>query len=422
MEPIAKKWVTQAENCLKILNDIRCALQNGSPADRTLAAIYRENRCYGSRDRQFFYKAVFAYFRWLGWLSSSVFRDAPEALQVLAALVTDGCEDGVLPPAALALAERSGDPGKWIAAASLTSPEQRFAAISGAEMADSALIPRNALNLLADGAETAFLPFLRTRSPLWVRVAPGYERAASEEWKQAGLTFDAHPRIGNAFRFPNDRIRFDSFECWKRGVVEMQDFSSQCIGLAACAQAGENWFDPCAGGGGKSLQLASMVGNKGSVTVSDIRTFKLDVLERRAARTPFAKHLKRSDICQNEQFDGVLVDAPCSSSGRWRRNPDGRWTGAEDKIAEITETQYDILENAAKRVRPGGKLVYGTCSVFAAENRRLAERFLAEHGNEFEPMPWTSPHTGGNLADGMLQTFPADADCDGSFAALFRRK
>jgi len=422
MDPAARKWRTQADNCRAVLNRVRAALAEGMPADRTLAAICRENRFYGSRDRQFFRKTVFAYFRWLGWLNASPFRDAPEPLRMLAALTADGCDGGVLPPAALVWAG-GDDPEKWTAAAALPTPEERFAAVSGVVPPDAALIPAPAVKLLAEGAETGFLPFLKTRSPLWVRAVPGAESRVAEEWRNAGLTFEAHPRIINAFRFPNDSIRFDSFDGWKRGLFEMQDFSSQCIGLACCAEEGENWLDPCAGGGGKSLQLAAAVGKSGSVTVGDIRTYKLDVLERRAARTPFAGRFRRAaDVPAGTLFDGVIADVPCSSSGRWRRNPDARWTGTEERISEITETQYNILEEYARFVKPGGKLVYGTCSVFAAENRLLAQRFLAEHGSEFEPVPWISPHTGALLPDGMLQTFPADAGCDGSFAALFRRK
>lgn len=264
---------------------------------------------------------------------------------------------------------------------------------------------------------------LITRSPLWVRIVPGKENAVLKEWTDAGLIFERHARIGNAFRFANARTRFENFSTWKNGWFEMQDFSSQCIGNTANASTGEHWFDPCAGGGGKSLQLAAAVGKNGSVSVYDIRSFKLDVLEERAARTPFARQIIRQDqFPENGAFDGVLIDAPCSSSGRWRRNPDARFSTKADIITAVNQIQWDLLKRCARLIRPGGRLVYGTCSVFAQENALTAKRFSEEFARDFEPMPFLSPHTGEMIPDGMLQTFPADADCDGSFVAVFRRK
>lgn len=109
--PFSHKWETQAANCVRILRTVCDALEAGTPADKTLAKIYRENRCYGSRDKQFFHKAVFAYFRWLGWLRNSVFTKPEELL--LAALVLDGPDDKTpdlpLPPAAQVWAGKDFD-------------------------------------------------------------------------------------------------------------------------------------------------------------------------------------------------------------------------------------------------------------------------------------------------------------------------
>lgn len=408
MDTIAKKWLTQADNCCRILSDVCTALENGTPADRSLAKIYRENRCYGSRDRQFFYLAIFAWFRWYGWI-----RHLPEdpKQRLLAALVADGVDP--VPPAMAALA---GDPA--FDYPRLSTPQARFKAFTGLEMTDSDLVPEWTLSRFAAGAETRYLPFLGSRSPLWVRVLPGMEAMVQQEWRESGLTFTAHPSVAGAFRFPNERVRFDAMKCWKTGAFEVQDLSSQCIGLAAGARSGEDWLDACAGGGGKTLQLAAMMAGSGSITVYDIRERKLDELEERAGRTPFRKMIRRET--KPGTYDGILVDAPCSSSGRWRRNPDGRWALTPEQVAEINGIQYEILAQRAPQVRPGGKLVYGTCSVFAEENILMVRRFLTEHA-DFELAPFVSPLTG-EKTDGTLQTFPGDGDCDGSFAAVMRRK
>lgn len=417
----AGKWYTQAKNCLRVLQQVRNALAKGAPVDRTLSSIYRENRCYGSRDKQFFYLVIYAYFRWLGWLKKAFpsSDNTPMELQLLAALAAEGTDP--LPMGAMPWAEQYPSIHDALI---LPTAEERFTHFTSCPVRTEDLIPATAQDALAQDGLERFVPALKTRSPQWVRLVPGCEEKVLKEWDESGLTYQQHPLISNAFCFFNARVRFDGMKTWQQGMFEVQDFSSQCIGLAADVQEGEHWFDPCAGGGGKSLQLASLVGKQGSVSVYDIRDFKLDTLQKRADRTPFGKRIKRESAFSPEGklFDGVLLDAPCSSSGRWRRDPESRWSGVEDQLSEITDLQYDLLCKAAKNVKPGGVLIYGTCSVFAAENELLIRRFLQEHGDEFSPEAFPSPHTGKMVGNGMLQTFPADSDCDGSFAARLRRK
>lgn len=417
---ISGKWYTQAKNCLLVLQQVLAALENGSPVDRTLSGIYRENRCYGSRDKQFFYLVIYAYFRWLGWLKKAFpANNAPLEQQLLAALAAEGTDP--LPQGAMPWAEQF--PAIQDALDRKTA-EERFAQFTSCPVCAEDLIPESAKKALAPGGSERFIPALKTRSPQWVRVVPGCEEKVLQEWQDAGLTAHKHPVIVNAFCFFNERVRFDNMKTWQQGLFEMQDLSSQCIGLAANVKEDEHWFDPCAGGGGKSLQLASLVGKHGSVSVYDIRDFKLNTLQRRADRTPFGNRIKREKMFSpaGKLFDGVLLDAPCSSSGRWRRDPESRWSGVEEKLPEITDLQYDLLCKAAKNVKPGGVLIYGTCSVFEAENEKLIARFIQEHGNDFALEAFPSPHNGKMIECGMLQTFPADSDCDGSFAARLRRK
>ncbi len=405
-----KKWIRQTENAIRFLEEMNPAQL---PVDRTLAGIFRNNRQFGSRDRQFYHTAVFAYYRYAGWL-----RFLPEdwKLRLAAALGTE--LPNPMPPAGQYLLEQMFPDISSDQLLNLTKPE-RFRLLTGKNVSESDLIPDWAGQALAGDVSRCLLT---SRSPLWVRVADGMEQRAETQWRNAGLNFSVHPRIPNAYRFPNDRIRFDSFPVWKDGLMEMQDFSSQCIGLAAGAEPGEHWLDPCAGGGGKTMQLAAMMQGRGTVTVHDIRSFKIDTLLKRAERSPFRNMIRRSNTFSpaGKLFDGVLLDAPCSSSGRWRRDPDARWTKTANDLEEIAELQYELLVRASESVRPGGKLIYGTCSMFHKENSLVAERFLEEFGNKFEPCLFASPHTGEMVW--QLQTFPADADCDGSFVAAFRRK
>jgi 16S rRNA (cytosine967-C5)-methyltransferase len=164
---------------------------------------------------------------------------------------------------------------------------------------------------------------------------------------------------------------------------------------------------------------------RGSVIASDIREYKLDDLRKRARRAEFPNIIckewdgKALRSKQQQKFDGVLVDAPCSCSGTWRRNPDARWTTTVADVNEIAALQLKILCNAAGGVKPGGTLIYATCSVMEIENRDVVEKFIQENKN-FELEPFINPLNNG-LTCGMLQVYPWDANCDAMFVARLRR-
>jgi 16S rRNA (cytosine967-C5)-methyltransferase len=197
------------------------------------------------------------------------------------------------------------------------------------------------------------------------------------------------------------------------------------IGMVCAPLPGERWWDCCAGGGGKTLQLASLLQRKGVVVATDIREYKLDDLKMRARRAGFpnirrspwdgkAPRKKKAGL-----YDGVLVDAPCSCSGVWRRNPDAKWNTDEAEIAEMSDLQLKILTAASAGVKPGGVLVYGTCSLFDPENRTVVSKFLESHP-DFTLESFADPLSG-KLCQGTLQIRPWDSDSDSMFAARMRR-
>ena len=118
-------------------------------------------------------------------------------------------------------------------------------------------------------------------------------------------------------------------------------------------------------------------------------------------------------------FDGVLLDAPCSCSGVWRRNPGAQWKLSPEDITELSNTQKQILENYANAVRPGGVLVYATCSLFDAENRDVVQSFLEKH-DEYKLDPFENP-LNGKIAPGMLRIDSVDGNCDALFMAKMRK-
>ena len=214
-------------------------------------------------------------------------------------------------------------------------------------------------------------------------------------------------------------------KAFQEGLVEIQDEGSQLIALALDAQPGMRVADFCAGAGGKTLAIAMGMGNKGHIVACDVSEPRLEGAIKRLRRAgvhnaerhllePGDKWLKR----QEKKFDRVLVDAPCTGTGTWRRNPDARLRLTEQDLAELTAKQAEILDRAQKLVKPGGKLVYATCSVLQDENEAQMEAFMARHP-EFIPSPLEAPEA--LRGSRTLRLSPAQNGTDGFFAVVMVR-
>lgn len=184
------------------------------------------------------------------------------------------------------------------------------------------------------------------------------------------------------------KVYLSNTKAFHKGWIEIQDEGSQAIALLCEAKPGEQVLDYCAGGGGKTLALAAMMENKGRVVAMDMDAGRLDkgrVRYRKAGVhnievRPLSDEKQQKWIKrQKEKFDCVLVDAPCSSSGTWRRNPDLRWRQFGPSLEALIAMQADILDKTAAYVKPGGRLVYATCSLNPAENENQINAFLAGH-------------------------------------------
>ncbi|HEY1722637.1 MAG TPA: RsmB/NOP family class I SAM-dependent RNA methyltransferase [Magnetospirillaceae bacterium] len=229
------------------------------------------------------------------------------------------------------------------------------------------------------------------------------------------------------------RTQLSAQEVFKSGLVEVQDEGSQLAALLLGAKPGESVVDYCAGAGGKTLAIAAQMENKG-------RLAALDIDKRRSDRA--AERLRRAGVFNTTRhvlapegdpwikrrastIDRVLVDAPCTGSGTWRRNPDARWRLTQDDLARLIQTQAAILANAARLVKKGGRLVYVTCSLLTEENEAQIDAFLAAHPN-FAVTPlqdaWAESVGGTCPVDGpYLRLTPARNGTDGFFAAVMTR-
>ena len=235
-----------------------------------------------------------------------------------------------------------------------------------------------------------------------------------------------------------------------KGLVEVQDESSQLAAILAAPKAGEQVLDLCAGGGGKTLALASLMANSGQIYATDSDGRRLmpiyERLERSCARNVQVRAPKgQADILADleERCDLVLVDAPCTGVGAWRRNPDAKWRIRPGALEQRMKDQEAVLERAAKYVKPGGRLVYVTCSLLVEENEERIAAFLDAHP-DFSAMDMKavareaglealaaladedvnlnpSPQGGGSRPDIGMTLRPSKIGADGFFVCILRR-
>eukprot|EP00747_Dinoflagellata_sp_TGD_P202851 gnl/TRDRNA2_/TRDRNA2_76430_c2_seq1.p1 gnl/TRDRNA2_/TRDRNA2_76430_c2~~gnl/TRDRNA2_/TRDRNA2_76430_c2_seq1.p1 ORF type:complete len:287 (-),score=41.11 gnl/TRDRNA2_/TRDRNA2_76430_c2_seq1:118-951(-) len=230
---------------------------------------------------------------------------------------------------------------------------------------------------------------------------------------------DGRPPGGGVWQLPG----------WNEGLFEVQDEGSQLIVLATEAAAGETVVDYCAGRGGKTWALASLVGQKGTVRAWDIdEELRRQLRGDRATRAGAASIVEAPDEqpLSGIAADVVLVDAPCSSCGVLRRHPSQRWAISEADVREIASVQRVVLREAAALVRPGGRLIYATCSLLREENQDVADIFEAESADQFEPWdfadaPWAEM-TGGLVAHHQRLLLPHVEGSDGFFMSRWRKR
>jgi 16S rRNA (cytosine967-C5)-methyltransferase len=441
----AKRIARQADLYSDVLYDlVRDVFASGKPADRVIGALFRRSRRFGSKDRRFLNETFFALFRWWGWLrylpdgeefefpmDEEAEPDAQAWLSMLlAAHVLD--TDDLHPIAAewkrQVLPKKGGREAfvDCVGQASLAKKAEALEKLFPEFATDlEDLVPEwLAAELPADTPDD-LLEWLQKRPPMWLRAQRGLNgRKLARELKEAGIeaTFGVMP---GAVAVRQTRVNLYELQAFRKGQFEVQDAGSQCIGKVCSAEPGQRWWDVCAGAGGKTLQLADAMRGKGTVVATDIREWKLTDLKKRARRAGFPNIDPRpwdGKKVRKDSFEGVLVDAPCSCTGTWRRSPDAKWTSGNHDPEEMAVIQSQILQRVAPSVRPGGALIYATCSLCKTENEDVVEAFIeANPGFELEAFkhPADSKKT---ISSGMLRVWPGQLDSDAMFVARMRRK
>jgi 16S rRNA (cytosine967-C5)-methyltransferase len=224
---------------------------------------------------------------------------------------------------------------------------------------------------------------------------------------------------------------------FKSGAVEVQDEGSQLLALLTDPKRGEMVVDFCAGAGGKTLALGAAMRNTGRLYAFDVSGHRLDALKPRLARSglsnvhPAQIAHERDDRIKRlaGKIDRVLVDAPCSGLGTLRRNPDLKWRQSPKAVQELQVKQAAILAGAARLLKPGGRLVYATCSLLAAENEVIADAFTAERAADFQSVPAATALAAARVdapeslcVGPYLRLWPHVQGTDGFFAGVWERR
>jgi len=352
-------------------------LQLKQPADGVVSDYFRAHRTLGSRERHTLAETTYAVLRKRLLWQHLAQSGKGELERRLAVLAWQG-NDGFL-RAALNETEQ-----QWLAQARAVHPSTL-----------PARLRHNLPDWLADRLQPAlgaeFWPFVEAvenAAPLDLRVNALKANRDSVRNELAGLGIEAVDTPYSPLGLRIDgKPALHQLEVFLRGDVEVQDEGSQLLALMTGAKRGEMVVDFCAGAGGKTLALGAEMRNTGRLYAFDTSGHRLAALKPRLARSslsnvhPVQIAHERDDRIKRlaGKVDRVLVDAPCTGLGTLRRNPDLKWRQTPGALAALGEQQRAILEAAARLLKPGGRLVYATCSLLREENEDQAERFLAAH-------------------------------------------
>lgn len=382
----------RAQAAIELLDEIIDAARSGGAAGDTLIARYFKTRRYaGSKDRRAIRELIYRAIRRAG--------DPPANGR--AALVGLAREDDELA-------------GAFVGAPHTPMPI----------LADEAGTPKGVLpGWLADRIDPTEQEALLERAPLDLRVNRSRgDRAAIA----AELGAELSPHSPTGLRLP-EGTQIEASDAWTRGLIEIQDEGSQLIAQAAHAAPGMTVLDLCAGAGGKTLALADAMEGAGRLIASDSNRARLSRLMPRAERMgagfvetrlldPGQEAAVLTDL--DGLCDVVLIDAPCSGTGTWRRNPEARWRLNPARLTQLMELQARLIEIAAPLVKSGGALVYAVCSLLDEEGRDQLDAFLARHPDfKADQQPFIAGRPKGA---GKLLT-PAHDQTDGFFVARLVR-
>lgn len=383
------------------------------PADNIINAYFRERRYIGSKDRRFIGEEVWDVIRHRRRLEFDA--QSTDVRKLLLVRYKDKNPDEIfaggqydLAPLTedeqLWLAERENDDRVYPADVEAECPQSFYDKIGDFELAKSLNAPAT-----AD-----------------FRINAGSRESVLRKMRDEGFEVEAAPFSPIGIR-AESRINLNNCMAYQDGLIEPQDEASQLAAVLADARPEHKIIDYCCGAGGKSLTMAYLMHNRGTIEAHDVDERRLEALAPRIKRLQAAtiRMVKTDDV--GSGYDRFVIDAPCSGSGTWRRCPDAKFRLTEARLRELVEIQSGLLDLAAEKVKKGGRIVYITCSVFADENRGQIEKFLRRRP-DFHPIDlrslWQEKIEAGYpfAEDNCLAFNPLSTGTDGFFVAVLEKK
>jgi 16S rRNA (cytosine967-C5)-methyltransferase len=357
--------------------DLACQLSH--PADAVLREFFRSHHELGSHDRAFIAESVFTVLRHKRLLETIV-RDATPRRLVIASLVKlQGMSISSLQPLL------TDEDGAWVVEVKRTQTEALPAAV---RLSLPDWLWERLSAQLGEVEATALGRALLAPAPLDLRVNTlvANRDEVLKELERDGI--EAQPtRLSPVGIRLAAKPAINRHPLYARGAVEVQDEGSQLLGFLVAPRRREMVVDFCAGAGGKTLLMGAIMQNQGRLYAFDVSDKRLSGLGPRLKRSQLSNVHPQRIAGENDprvkrlagKIDRVLVDAPCSGFGTLRRNPDMKWRQSQESVGELIAKQRSIMEGAAQLLKPGGRLVYATCSLLREENEELVEQFLATH-------------------------------------------
>ncbi|MBO0941564.1 RsmB/NOP family class I SAM-dependent RNA methyltransferase [Acidovorax temperans] len=410
---------------------VRLTLTFEHPADAVVSRFFRDNRGLGPRERATLAETVYTVLRKKLLFDHLAPSGSGPKERRLAILGFHGPRDFL--KSALTEQEKN-----WL---------DQCDAINPADLMERHRhnLPEWLVQPLKDQLGDEFWPLAESmaqNAPLDLRVNVLKEKRADvqKELAQAAIKSVATPYSPWGLRIEG-KPALTKLDAFTRGAIEVQDEGSQLLALLLDAKRGEMVVDFCAGAGGKTLAIGATMRSTGRLYAFDVSAHRLDALKPRMARSglsnihPAAIAHERDERIKRlaGKIDRVLVDAPCSGLGTLRRNPDLKWRQSAKAVQELVVKQAAILDSAARLLKPGGRLVYATCSILPQENEAIAEAFTAAHP-DFVPLDAgevlgqlkveqaASLCSGGETGTAYLRMWPHRHQTDGFFAAVWTRK
>ena len=366
-------------------------LRFDGPADAVMSRYFKRHAKLGSRDRSLIAEAVFFALRRHASLRWMMQPAHPQRAPRLAALVTLARQHGA---AALDARALRNDERAVRHALSMR--------LESAPRAVQAEVPTWLYQRVGRQYADADALFAAMNEPAPLDLRVNTQRAQRDEVlaelhaatrQHAPMNAEPTPYSPEGIRL-HEKPGLTRWPLYQDGKIEVQDEGSQLIARLVAPRRGEMVVDFCAGAGGKTLALGSLMRSTGRIYAFDIHARRLAGLGPRLKRSGLSNVHPAAIATENDlrvkrlsgKIDRVLVDAPCSGSGTLRRNPDLKWRFDENELARVNEVQHKVLRAASRLVKPGGRLVYATCSLLAEENQAVIERFITEQP-QFAPVP-----------------------------------